>query len=136
MYLYIGYDRPLLKDLSNHVVRVVADKYECLGEQLLGPDLAHEMRIIATSYPNDVVKCSKCVLRKWLDTTEDASWNQLIKALRSPSVQLNSFASQLEQMIGKSKTMKLLTMYNGIYHQHIHIKTCVAFYIHEVTNEI
>ena len=84
-------------------MRLVADKYECLGQQLLGPHLAHEVRIITANHPNDVVKCCECVLRKWLDTTDNANWNQLIKALRSPSVQLNSFASQLEEMISKSK---------------------------------
>ena len=110
----IGNDRPLLKDLCNHVVRVVANKYDCLGEELLGPNLAHEVGIITASYPNDVVKCSKCVLKKWLDTTEDASWNQLIKALRSPSVQLNAFASQLEQMINKSKILKFFTGLNYV----------------------
>ena len=29
----------------------------------------------------------------------DATWNQLIKALKSPSVQINYFAGQLEQML-------------------------------------
>ena len=36
---------------------------------------------------------------KWLDTQVMASWNQLLKALRSPSVQLEYLANQIEQML-------------------------------------
>ena len=54
--------------------------------------------IIAADHPHDVVSCCQCVLKKWLDTTS-ATWNQLIKALRSPSVQMDYFAGQLEQML-------------------------------------
>ena len=53
--------------------------------------------IIAADNPRDVVRCCKCVFKKWLETTSDATWNELIRALRSPSVQLDYFASQLEQ---------------------------------------
>ena len=55
--------------------------------------------IIAADNPRDVVGCCKCVLKKWLDTASDATWNELIRALRSPSVQLYYFADQLEQMM-------------------------------------
>ena len=36
---------------------------------------------------------------KWLDTQENASWDQLLEALRSPSVQLMHLAKQIEQML-------------------------------------
>ena len=39
------------------------------------------------------------VFKKWLDTTSDATWNKLIRALKSPGVQLDYFAGQLEQMM-------------------------------------
>ena len=55
--------------------------------------------IIAADHPHDVVSCCKCVLNKWLSTTTDAMWNELIRALRSASVQLDYLASQLEQMM-------------------------------------
>ena len=88
--------RPLLSDLYNHVVNTAAGKWKTLGIQLLPPETVD---IIAIDHPNDTVSCCQRVFKKWLDTTSDATWNQLMKALRSPSVQLNYFAGQLEQML-------------------------------------
>ena len=95
-----GNDRPLLKDLYDHVVNNVADKWRALGVQLLvRPDQQKMLDIIAADHPHDVVSCCSCVLKKWLDTTSGATWNELIRALRSPSVQLHYLAGQLEQMM-------------------------------------
>ena len=38
---------------------------------------------------------------KWLDTQVIASWDQLLEALRSPSVHLEHLASKIDQMLGK-----------------------------------
>ena len=100
IHMYIGSDRPLLRDLHDHVVNRVADKWRDLGVQLL-PRLGQErmLDIIAADHPHDVVSYCKRVLEKWLDTSTDATWNELIRALRSPSIQLHYFAGQLEQML-------------------------------------
>ena len=45
------------------------------------------------------MRCCKEMFAKWLETEENASWDQLLKALRSPSIQLIHFASQIEQML-------------------------------------
>ena len=105
MYLVsLGSGRPSSKDLYDHVVNNVADKWRDLGVQLLRPDQEKMLDIIAADHPHDVVSCCKCVLNKWLDTTTNATWNELIRALRSPSVQLEYLASQLEQrMIAECK---------------------------------
>ena len=71
-------------------------KWRDLGEQLLPPET---VGIIAQNHSHDVVSCCKRVLEKWLETTTDAAWNQLIIALESPGVQLNHLAGQLEQML-------------------------------------
>ena len=94
---YIGSGRPSLTDLYNLVVNNVADKWRDLGVQLLRPDQEKFLDIIAADHPHDVVSCCKCVLKKWLDTTTDATWNELIRALRSRNVQLDYLAGQLEQ---------------------------------------
>ena len=36
---------------------------------------------------------------EWLDTQKSTSWDQLLKALRSPNVQLVYLANQIEQML-------------------------------------
>ena len=93
---FTGSDRPSLKALCDHVVNSVAGKWRDLGVQLLSSDMVD---IIAANHPHDVVSCCKSVFKKWLETITDATWNHLIKALASQSVQLNHLASQLEQML-------------------------------------
>ena len=96
----IGSDRPSLNDLYDHVVIKAADKWKDLGVNLLPQsDQERMLKVIAADNPRDVVSCCKCVLEKWLDTTTDATWNQLIKTLRIPSIQLDYLAGQLEQIL-------------------------------------
>ena len=93
-----GNDRPSLKDLYDFVVIHITDRWRDLGVQLLRSDQENVLNIIAADHPNDVSRC-KCVLEKWLNTTEDATWDQLIGALRSPAIQLDYLAGCVEQMI-------------------------------------
>ena len=95
----IGNVRPSLKDLHDRVVVSAADKWKGLGVQLLPQsDLEQLLQVIETDHPRDAINCCKRVLEKWLDTS-DATWSQLIRALRSPSIQLDYLAGQLEQMM-------------------------------------
>ena len=97
--MYIGSDRPSLKDLHDHVVMQVADKWRDLGVQLLQSDQQKMLDFIETNYPRDVIACCKRLFKEWLDNTGDATWNQLIKALKSPSIQQSYLANRLEQML-------------------------------------
>ena len=76
-----------------------AGKWKELGAQLLSGDCLAKLTVIETNHPKDVERCCKCVFEKWLETREDASWNQLIQALESQSVQLSSLASEINQVI-------------------------------------
>jgi len=65
--------------LHNHVVQSVAPKWKDLGVQL---SVSSEvLDIICEDCPNDVEKRCKRMFEKWLCT--NASWNQLLKALRN-----------------------------------------------------
>ena len=68
-----------------------------LGLELLPYKHYEELDIIQFSYPSDCVQCCMDVFKKWLEITEDASWNELIRALRR--VQLYLLANRLERMI-------------------------------------
>ena len=46
------------------------------------------------------MRCCKEMFSKWLETQEDASWDQLLEALRSPGVQLESLANKIDQILG------------------------------------
>ena len=81
-----GSDRPKLKDIHHHVVQQAAHKWRDVGVSL---EVAYlKMEMIAADHPRDDVRCFMSVLDTWLMNTPDASWNQLISALRSPTVQL------------------------------------------------
>ena len=77
----------------------VAKKWKELGVQLLRSNQTNQLDIIAANHPQDVVRCCKCVLEKWLETNTGATWNQLIEVLKGPGVQLDYFAGELEQML-------------------------------------
>jgi len=51
-------------------------------------------------YRHNTLECCKRMLDKWLETEwGNASWDQLIEALQSQSVQLNHLASQIRRML-------------------------------------
>ena len=95
----IGSGRPTLKDLYDHVVIKVADKWRDLGVQLLRSDQERSLNIIEVDHPRDAIGCCKYLFEKWVETNADATWNMLIIALRSPAVQLDYLASQLEKKL-------------------------------------
>ena len=47
----------------------------------------------------DVKRCCQEMFTEWLKTQEDASWDQLLEALKCPSVQLIDLVNRIEQML-------------------------------------
>ena len=94
--MYTGRDRFSLQDLCDYVPVMIAERWKELGVKLLGFD--ETVRMIEADNRRDSITYCKLVLKKWLEVTPDATWNQLIRALRSPSVNCDSFADYLEQM--------------------------------------
>ena len=89
--------RPLLRDLYDHVVPSIADKWRDIGEHLLPHTLVDNrvLEVIAANHPHSVEECCKRVFEKWLCSQDDASWNQLIEAINA--IGLNHIASKLEK---------------------------------------
>ena len=114
--MYTGDDRPILRDLYNQVVPSVADKWRGLGVHLLEPSLIDQrvLEVIAADHPHSVEDCCKTVFEKWLNTQEDASWQQLLEALRSN--QLDYLASQIEDKLktGMIYKVMLVSQYNYV----------------------
>ena len=95
-------DQPLLKDLYEHVVPSVADKWRDIGVYLLHPTLIDNraLEVIAANHPQSVEGCCKSMFKKWLENQKDASWNQLIEVIKS--IGLPFLAIKLEKdVIGK-----------------------------------
>ena len=94
-----GNERPSLKDLHDRVVLEVAPKWKDIAVQLLKDDQQQMINIVKSDHPQDAVECCKSIFEIWLETTTDATWNQLITALTSPCVRLDHVASQLSEYI-------------------------------------
>ena len=97
------YNRPILKDLYEHVVPSVADKWRDIGVQLLHPTLVdgRVLDVIAANHPHSVEECCKSVFEKWLETQKDASWKQLLETIKS--IELHSLADKLEKNLEGKK---------------------------------
>ena len=101
MYLLLGKDRPSLRDLANFVVPHVSHKWYNLGLQLFDrrdEGKLKNMKEETNKRPDDL--CLE-VFTYWLDTKKNASWNRLIKKLKSHSVHLPQVADNIEKMLGR-----------------------------------
>ena len=81
----------------------VGVKWFDLGLELLDDDDFKELNIIRAEHPSDYNKCCTKMFQFWLNTQPTASWNQLIKALRQESTDLDTLANKIEQMLLKPK---------------------------------
>ena len=77
----------------------IAIKWHEVGVELLKQKGKEVLRVIETDNAGNVNKCCTKMLELWLDRQPEATWNQLIEALRSPGIQLNDVASKLERML-------------------------------------
>ena len=87
--------------MNRHVVLEVAaacayqpDVWRTLGIELLGEDGLTQLDVIKANN-SDVTKCSLAMLTLWRQQKVDASWNQLIKALKR--LKLNRIAAEIEK---------------------------------------
>lgn len=97
----IADDRPTVKDLHNHVVEGVASKWRDFGVQLINPANECVFDIIEEDNPKNAKACCQSMLRKWLATDSGATWNHILNTLRSPCIQLNYLADEIECKLKK-----------------------------------
>ena len=97
--LLIVSDHPALRDLANFVVPQASSRWYNLGLELFDTqDVAtlNSMRTESNKTPTD--HCTE-VLNHWLVTKKNATWNKLIKSLKSRSVNLPILAGDVEKML-------------------------------------
>jgi len=66
-----------------------------LGIALLKDDQLAELDNITANHSNVTRQCS-AMLSYWLRSHPNATWHQLVKALRAPGVEMNDVAATLE----------------------------------------
>ena len=95
----IEHDRPALSDLNTHAIHKAAVSWKTLGTVLLHSHDAEQLKRIEKNYSHDVIQCCRQMLKKWLETDKDASWEKLIRGLQHPSVELNYLADQVTRKL-------------------------------------
>ena len=76
-------------------------KWHDLGVELL--DDYDGVDTIEANYPADHNKCCTKMFHLWLKNQPAASWNQLIEALRQPSIGLSTVAASIEQSLSQDQ---------------------------------
>ena len=103
-----------MKDLYNHVIPIIAPKWCDLSIQLLR-DTRHVEQIKSNSSGN-VEKCAAMMFELWLQKKSDASWNELIAALRN--IELLAVAHMIKSMLYKGMYLLMhICIYNPIQKQ-------------------
>ena len=77
----------------------IAVKWFELGVELLKND--DHLAVIKADHPNDVKACCYEMFKKWLETTPNASWSQLVTALNN--IQMNSVAGAISKQYKTGK---------------------------------
>ena len=94
-----GKNRPTIKLLNKLVKKSVTTKWHDLGIELLGDESLQALDEIQKNNPRDVSMCCTKMFQLWLERQPDASWRQLIQALREPNIELNELANTIEQKL-------------------------------------
>ena len=97
LYTHTGHDRPALKLLNKYVRNEVSSKWHDLGLELLEQEDEEKLNAIEVNNPNDVSKSCKEMFQLWLRKCTNATWYQLIQALKD--VNLDNIAISIEGML-------------------------------------
>ena len=79
-----------------------------MGIELLEAEDLHALDEIQRNYPRDVGMCCTKMLQLWLERQPDASWEQLLQALKE--VEMNDLASTIKQELLSADQGKLFVI--------------------------
>jgi len=116
-----------MKDLHSHVVPGAAARWRDLGIQLLNPTSGNTLDIIEKDNQSNTKECCMRMLQKWLEKTPDASWNDVLEALKNSSVELDHLANQIERMLKKKRETDLSLVY--LLHIHTYMYDMLFIFI-------
>ena len=94
----IGGGRPARKYLKD-VRSLFAKNWYDVGLELLDPEDENQLDMIETSKSGNPNDCCVDMLHLWLQKQPNATWNQLIEALKSPGIELCDVAAKIDGML-------------------------------------
>ena len=89
--------KPTKKKIFELIPHVAPHWYE-LGVQLLNESQEPHLDVIKSDHGSDHKQCCIQMFWYWLKTTPNASWQHLLDSLRSPALELNTVAANIETM--------------------------------------
>ena len=101
-----GSDCPTLR-LLHRFKKEISKNWFDLGVELIN-DSANELNNLQENHPKDAEKCCSKMFQLWLKKCSEATWNQLIKALRVLGIEMFELANKIESML-------LMGMYRCMY---------------------
>ena len=88
--------KPTIKVLlSSKIISDIGPKWYELGIALLDDDKLTKLKTIKSDN-SEVNRCCIEMLMYWLESHSNATWNDLVEALRTPGVELNNVAAMVE----------------------------------------
>ena len=100
MYFYSTtvHSKPTIKVLQNSkVIATIGPRWYELGIELLDDDKVTHLENIRANH-NEATRCCTAMFMYWLQSHSNATWHQLIEALKSPGVELNNVATTVEAL--------------------------------------
>ena len=143
----VGDQRPEMRYLTRYVRGLLCSACEenpqawkDLGRELM-PDAEAALGTIAANAHGNVINCCSSLFKQWLDRQPEASWEQLIKALKD--IGLDNMAIQIEKKLEPSiasvtktppqmpKGMRFIARYvtGPAKIDHVSAKNCHFFHI-------
>ena len=90
--------KPTIKMLQNSkVIATIGDKWYELGIELLDDDQVTYLESIRANRSEATRSCTAMFIN-WLQSHPNATWHQLIEALKAPGVELNNVAAMVEAL--------------------------------------
>ena len=89
--------KPSRKKIVDLIPHVAPQWYE-LGIKLVREDQEAHLDVIRSDCGNDKKQCCSQMFWYWLKTNPNASWQQLLDSLRSPALELNAVAANIQTM--------------------------------------
>ena len=95
-FYYGTKDRITRKDFNNHVRNSVTPRWEDLGIQL---DINEKLDEIKANSPDNVARCAD-MFKHWCQKyPQKATWETLVEALESPSLEMNDLAKKIREKL-------------------------------------
>ena len=98
MFLPTAHSKPSIKILQcSKVISAIGPKWYELGIALLDDDKLRQLKIIESNNSEVTRQCT-AMLIYWLESHSNATWNDLVEALKAPGVELNNVSTMVKEL--------------------------------------